>query len=626
MCLVAGKVFNSIIGSFYVVDDIIPKCCTCPMHALAVGGTGTDCMCEVSKYHGNFTQRNESGPRNESELNSVCKICPDAKTASCPPGSDKVFAYEGYLIVETTDGPTSIECQPQEACSSGTCTEHYAGEGCTRCSSDVKHYRLKTKCIECPNLSWLVILLGALGLPFVLVLFLKISQYSPNPTFGPSILLNYIQIVSIYGSLDVIWPPATESMFTAFSFANFNIDLFSPECATTADFWVKWNVKLLLPIALALIFFLLFGLLHIFSLRRLYVRFLLAPWLPKYVIRCCQKDLSSIKEKEGVNKVVTEEMLVDAEANVGNQLIYSFVSFITMSYTFLAKTSTQPFNLLEVGSSIVLRSEPSVTLQQRNMHMGLVWFFFLFYAVGIPLALFGILYWAYCKQKLHSKEFVLRFGVLFIAFRTQYWFWGPVQMLSKFITVLILDMVQDRAGDSTSAQINLMFLNLTVLMLLQEFVRPYLFTWNNRVSFVWLVASVVVVTAARFFMTSLGPKETLAYAIGVIGFVAVSMVVSVYGFRLELKRTKESSELIGDSLDAINAETSFLTTTLGIDVAESPRVHRKLMRLEPALRKRFFSSPGPLTSSLEEVELKSIENTVTHLKATISDQTSEGVF
>lgn len=182
----------------------------------------------------------------------------------------------------------------------------------------------------------------------------------------------------------------------------------------------------MLPFIMTLILLCLFALLQISRLRRFYIRFLLTPWkslLIGCVKKCCKRDLSAMFKREGINcnkaATGTEQNL---EANVGNQLIYAFVSFITLSYTFLAKTSTQPFNLVNVGeNTIVLRADASVTVQQRDEHMGLVWFFFFIYAVGIPITLFSILLWAYKKNKLLSKVIILRFGVLFTAFRPQYW-------------------------------------------------------------------------------------------------------------------------------------------------------------------------------------------------------------
>lgn len=189
-------------------------------------------------------------------------------------------------------------------------------------------------------------------------------------------------------------------------------------------------------------------------------------------------------------------------------------------------------------------------------------------------------------------------------------------MSSKFLSVLILDMVQDREGKSTPAQINLMFINLTMFMVLQEFVRPYVFTWNNRVVFVWLVTSVAVVTAARFFLTNLGPRESLAYSIGVILFVVASVFVSVQGLHLELRRSKENIFHIGDSLEVTNMETSQLMSIFGLDAKQASRVHRKLVRLKPALRKQIFltlvttGTPSLHEHQLEMVSMQEVADSV----------------
>lgn len=130
-----------------------------------------------------------------------------------------------------------------------------------------------------------------------------------------------------------------------------------------------------------------------------------------------------------------------------NRFVCATMTLATLGYTFVAKTSTQPFNCLQTiyETHPHLRADPSISCYDTTWYswLPLAVFFNLLYTAGIPLTFLGILIRAYRKKKLQDPDFLSNFGNLVLPFREQYWFWELIQLSRKLITVLLIDFKAD---------------------------------------------------------------------------------------------------------------------------------------------------------------------------------------
>jgi len=183
-----------------------------------------------------------------SDLNMNGIWCPDEGT---------VFPYpaQGYYMERNTAPPTTVTCQPAEACTGdfgiGGCLEGYEEVRCARCK--LKYFRSGDQCLQCPG-SWPLGLIAVMVLILLLILglvadymFDKVSRLSER--VAPLlILLTFFQTVSLLLDVPLKWPPALVDFITALSFVNLNLELAKPECSLKVDFYVKQLVTLFSPL------------------------------------------------------------------------------------------------------------------------------------------------------------------------------------------------------------------------------------------------------------------------------------------------------------------------------------------------------------------------------------------
>ncbi len=62
---------------------------------------------------------------------------------------------------------------------------------------------------------------------------------------------DFLQIISMFASFKLAWPPTLLSLYKAMSFANFNLELLAPECSFKVTFEARWFVTQSLPLVLA---------------------------------------------------------------------------------------------------------------------------------------------------------------------------------------------------------------------------------------------------------------------------------------------------------------------------------------------------------------------------------------
>jgi hypothetical protein len=145
-------------------------------------------------------------------------------------GSSKEGVIHGYC-----------ECEPSprcELCSEGT------------------HFRLDNKCEQCPGspITLIILVLVAFALAIGFAWYLNKRNF--NLAFL-SIGVDYFQVVALFTSADVSWPPEIKDVLKYLRLFNIDIDVMAPECAIPDfDYEYKWWITMLAPVvALCIITF-----------------------------------------------------------------------------------------------------------------------------------------------------------------------------------------------------------------------------------------------------------------------------------------------------------------------------------------------------------------------------------
>lgn len=129
------------------------------------------------------------------------------------------------------------------------CIAGYQGPRCATCAK--RFYRLEGRCEPCPELAWLLIpgfLIGLMVLMGVGV-YLQKKQVQLS---GLSVGLDFLQILSVFASLDMDWPIEMRTMYNTVSATTFSLQILAPECTIEVTFVDKFLAVAMIPPALAL--------------------------------------------------------------------------------------------------------------------------------------------------------------------------------------------------------------------------------------------------------------------------------------------------------------------------------------------------------------------------------------
>lgn len=142
-------------------------------------------------------------------------------------------------------------CNPPSACQGGSsqeCATGYTGRFCSACVAG-KYYRdtLSRECLVCPNQAWLYIAGFVLACTVGGFMVYKIFRARPSLA-AITIVLDYLQVLSIVGNLDLKWPESFITLYHWSSAAAFNIDIVSPECSFALTYATKWYALQSVPI------------------------------------------------------------------------------------------------------------------------------------------------------------------------------------------------------------------------------------------------------------------------------------------------------------------------------------------------------------------------------------------
>lgn len=391
------------------------------------GEGGGACLCMAGYYRSPTTLSSE-----------LCRVCP--RGGICAGGLAAPVAAPGYF---PDSSGTFVSCVNPKAClGGGTCAPGYTGRLCGKCASG--WYALNGSCRRCARaLSILVgiaLTLLALGVASALIWF-NLARSISHKFATVSIGLMTLQILALFGKLQLDWGPIPETIFRVASTMSLNVQLTSPECSLdpSIDAWQ--------------------------------LRFWLTMALPMFA--ACALGLAALSLL-GLSRVVPRGRLAGMSAPVlADAWRRSFFQSLTLMYMPLIAAALGVFGCRQdVAGVWVLVEDPSHRCFDARWHSRLLGpglaFCFL-YGAAIPCATVAVLWRARCA--LDSGEFHLRFSFAVARFRPTFWYFEAVLMGLKLALVLALTAFATDDGKA-SAGVIVLIGSLTHLMSVRPYARP----------------------------------------------------------------------------------------------------------------------------------------------------------
>jgi hypothetical protein len=235
-------------GSYGAVGE---TCLPCPGN-FGAGFIGADCdgFKDFSAF-GNLTFNNRfSYPRpragyynlNSSDRNTLKWGSEgESQMPACPDGFQD--AKRDVCIVP---------CDPPESClANNVCAFGYASKSplwkCSNC--DTGFYRRNIECVKCPDSPWALVIGFTLLVVFAGIVGFVLSQKGVNIAVI-SIGLDFFQVLAIFASSGVKWPPIVKELLHILSAFNLNIEIVAPECIVPdLSYKAKFWFIMLLPLS-----------------------------------------------------------------------------------------------------------------------------------------------------------------------------------------------------------------------------------------------------------------------------------------------------------------------------------------------------------------------------------------
>jgi len=444
---------------------------------------------------------------------------------------------------------------------------------------------------------WVIFVLLIIVLALIVLKLARPNQAKINAL---EIGFSYVQLIAVFASFPIDWPETTTSMFDAISLANLNIEFFSPECSIKLSYWLKWGVRLLVPVLVAVVFCLIYLLIRFSSrARRLYLRVVVGQ-SSRVIIGHLPGPNDGLEVGDEVIGNSGAELAYDEEDDLLCRFIYGYVFVISLSYTFLASTASQPFNCIaQPNGTSVLRHASSVTCYDdewnRNIYLSVL--AIIIYTLGIPATFVTVLYVNSRRGVLETPAFLRRFGFLTIPYRQNLYFWELINMSRKCLIVIIVDFLHGQ--NLKFVQVNVALATLFVYLAMQAFMSPYGFNWCNRLAFGWLSASLFTLFSAVLFnrgvvdtdgtiLNGLTKVEEESYAILLIVILVFCGACTIFVTYLEVKRRliRRAQEAQGISVEARQRHQKQILKNLFPETWD--HLWRKLRAMGPVQREEFF--------------------------------------
>ncbi|KAJ3443190.1 repeat outer membrane protein [Anaeramoeba flamelloides] len=531
----------------YSSDQGSHTCIECGKGTFSELGAGECSECSVSKYNDEIAQ-------------STCKDCPDYTRAStkgataqsdckckpkyygttnncqeCPPGGvctnlDTIvpLADEGFWNRSATEA-YFYGCIPRESCTGeGKCSENYQGRMCGECVEDT--YRLGNFCVKCGNektrwrgFAWFALLiLSCWG-----IYQFSIIGYPPAVYFATvTILIYFIQEISLLSLFELYWPKALLGLFDVFSIFTFNIDLLAAECYNP-NFTIvnKFIFGIFVPIIFGLVYYLYYVSASVWS-------FLMEPRIEKIKVKHREwfDQEQEYHGKSGFIKKHSHRALrklfhfrnMDEIYILSNNCYNSFGYTLSFIYATVSYWMMKPMDCTKYSTGFtVFDPEPTYSCDGSRYSTLLAFsiIFFLIYSCGIPLWMF----YQFKKNK-DTISFREEYGLLIGRFKDEWYYWELVLMMRRLLFV-IFSLFLSRYPMMQTAFAEM---SLFLMLLLQLYARPYKEDRHNRLEFTLLSARVVVsLCGTLFYGGDLSSDHIINLLIAAVYLLVICSVIAL---------------------------------------------------------------------------------------------------
>jgi hypothetical protein len=492
-------------------------CSSCPEFSSSNPGT--------KSHHGCFCKSSFYG---KAYLNQSCFSCQftsgNERIAECP--SDNLtfpVVDNGWFMRNsiTNDGSLDLlKCTPAASCTAGICSVGYTGDLCGDCIR-LQYFRQDLVCKKCKDNTWSTWVLMVLAILVINLMILMNSYPSPTKKVSVSITITWVQIIALFAEIPVSWPTSVYGMFQTFGFANFNLDIFAPECSVPLDYWTKWTFKLCLPLIV------LAGLGVIFLIQELG-----ANCFPHFQSLFTRRVLRTFGMENNTSELKQFDFGEDPYRY--SRYVYGPVVIISILYSFLSSLSFQPL-------MCVYQSDGSYTMALNSVEkcFSSTWmsrlpqtiFFILLYPIGIPVTL-GIIFFKNL-DKADTEKFRRYFGGITLSYRSHLFWWEAVDLIRRVSIIMLLKLffLFQMKFLQLFLAVAILFIYMIFYVFLQPFKRPEM----NFLSSCWMIASIICLfTGVVFKVSELQDFERTAFTVVVIFVIIFCLIVSVWVFSLEL--------------------------------------------------------------------------------------------
>jgi hypothetical protein len=370
---------------------------------------------------------------------SNCLLCPQTDAFLCPSGSIRPFVRAGYFR-DPLDDTKAYQCISFEACNEAgfnlitECGEGYTGFRCDSCIP--KYYKNSNQCIKCPNNYFKWVLLFIFGTAAVYIL-LKIAVPSKSYAGDIRAVLFSIQILAIFPRISQNWSQPMLNLFGFLSFSNMSFESLSFECDIPFTYWQQWNLKMNIPLILALMMFVIFFIerLVVYFASRRFVTKKLDPYpLPRFV--------------------------------------YGYILLLNFVFVYLIATLVEPMNCYDVRGGAKLAVDSSISCfdsSWKKNFIGPAVLYGLLYVVCVPFLYVYLFYQN--RNRIISQEFQDWFGALTRPYRTEVYWYEIISILKKIMIAVIPESVSYLYSPESKSLIA--FISMLFFLILESKLRPF---------------------------------------------------------------------------------------------------------------------------------------------------------
>jgi hypothetical protein len=154
----------------------------------------------------------------------------------------------------------------------------------------------------------------------------------------------------------------------------------------------------------------------------------------------------------------------------------------------------------------------------------------IFYVIGVPLLMIILLVRARSKGIIGTPKFDYRFGSITMPYQPNCWYFEVVNTTRKLSVVLVVEFLARDAtvnGTAVLSQIAIAMSIFSGYTLLQVFVSPYTFNWNNRLSLMTTISLLFVLFSAELYANSALSDIAKWYTAVITIIIVVACLVAV---------------------------------------------------------------------------------------------------